>query len=64
VPRSEHEAALVQRIYRDAGPFGRAATEAAMRAIEGELGRGRPIRTYLDALVRLAARHGAEREEP
>jgi len=64
VPRSEHEAALVQRIYRDAGPFGRVATEAAMQRIGGELGGGRPIQTYLDALVRLAARHGAESEEP
>lgn len=63
VPRSDHEAALIQRIYRDTGPFGRAATETAMRTIAGELGRGRPIRTYLDALVRLAAR-SAEHEEP
>lgn len=59
VPRSDHEAALVQRVYRDTGPFGRAATEAALRIIAAELGQGRPIQTYLDALVRLAARLGA-----
>lgn len=51
VPRSDHEAALIQRLYRDVGPFSRAATEAAMRAIAAELGAGRPIQTYLDALV-------------
>lgn len=62
VPRSDHEAALVQRIYREAGPFGRAATEAAMRTIGAELGAGRPVKTYLDALVRRAVRAGQEGE--
>jgi transposase InsO family protein len=52
VPASDAEAALVQRVYNDIGPLPRAATEAAMRAIEHELGRGRPIRTYLDSLAR------------
>jgi len=60
VPRSDQEAALVQRVYRDVGPFGRAATETAMRTIAAELGSGRPIKTYLDALVHLAARQGAQ----
>jgi len=64
VPRSDSEAALIQRVYRDIGPFGRAATEAAMRTIRGELGTDRPIQTYLDALVRLAARPGAPDQEP
>lgn len=52
VPKSDAEAALVQRVYRDAGPWRRAATEAAMAAIGNELGLHRPIKTYLDALVR------------
>jgi putative transposase len=52
VPASDSEAALVQRAYRQAGPFSRAATEAAMEAIDKELGPHRPIKTYLEALVR------------
>jgi len=64
VPRSEREAALIQRVYRDAGPFGRAATEAALRGIAQQLGPGRPIKAYLDALVRRATRTGAEAKEP
>src|SRR5690606_22549659 len=60
VPRTDHEAALIQRIYRDAGPFGRGATEAAMATIGRELGRGRPLQTYLDELVRLARRDGED----
>jgi transposase InsO family protein len=52
VPRSDAEAALVQRVYRDIGPLPRAATETAMRTIATELGSGRPIKTYLDALQR------------
>lgn len=52
VPHSDAEAALVQRIYRDAGPLPRAATESAMRSIAVELGPHRPIKTYLDALLR------------
>jgi putative transposase len=52
VPHSDAEAALIQRIYRDTGPLPRAATEAAMRSIGVELGPHRPIKTYLDALVR------------
>jgi len=52
VPASDAEAALVQDIYRRIGPFTRAATERAMDAIVNELGPARPIKTYLDALVR------------
>jgi transposase InsO family protein len=52
VPQSDAEAATVQRLYREIGPFTRAATEAAFEAIARELGSGRPIQTYLDALAR------------
>lgn len=52
VPQSDAEAALIQDVYRRIGPFTRAATEQAMRAIANELGPARPIKTYLDALVR------------
>lgn len=52
VPHSDAEAATVQRLYRRIGPFTRAATEAAFQAIARELGSGRPIHTYLDALAR------------
>ena len=52
VPRSDAEAAIVQRLYRDIGPFSRAATEVAFGAIAEELGPARPLQTYLDAFVR------------
>jgi putative transposase len=52
VPRSDAEAALVQRVYRDIGPLPRVATETAMRTIAAALGSGRPIKTYLDLLQR------------
>jgi hypothetical protein len=52
VPRSDTEAALVQRIYREIGPLPGAATQTAMRHIAAELGPHRPIKTYLDALAR------------
>lgn len=51
VPQTDAEAALVQRVYRNIGPFSRKATEAAMHAIATQLGPQRPIKTYLDALV-------------
>jgi len=51
VPQSDAEAALIQRVYRKAGPWGRRPTEAAMVIIGETLGAGRPIKTYLDALV-------------
>jgi transposase InsO family protein len=56
VPRSDAEAALVQHFYREHGPFGRAATEAAMRSLAHELGAHRPMQTYLDALLHRVAR--------
>jgi putative transposase len=51
VPQSEHEAALVQRAYRKLGPLARLPTEAAFEAIGRELGSGRPLKAYLDALA-------------
>jgi transposase InsO family protein len=63
VPRSDAEADLIQRVYRDIGPFSRAATEAAMQTIESDLGPGRPIKSYLDALQRLATRADAQDDE-
>lgn len=53
VPQSDAEAALVQAVYRKIGPLPRAATESACAAIALKLGRGRPLKTYLDALARL-----------
>lgn len=52
VPTSDVEAALIQDIYRRIGPFTKAATEQAIQSIANELGPARPIKTYLDALVR------------
>jgi transposase InsO family protein len=52
VPDTDAEAAEVQRIYHQHGPWRRAATEAAVAAIAGQLGAGRPLRTYLEALIR------------
>jgi transposase InsO family protein len=52
VPRSDAEAALIQRTYRAIGPLPRRATEAALRTIGRQLGSGRPVPTYLDALAR------------
>lgn len=51
VPQSDAEAALIQRVYRKAGPWGRRPTEAAIAIIGNTLGPARPIKTYLDALV-------------
>ena len=51
VPHSDAEAALIQRVYQKAGPWGRRPTEAAIDMIGRQLGTGRPIKTYLDALV-------------
>jgi hypothetical protein len=60
VPQSDAEAALVQGIYREAGPWGRAPTEAAMALLRETLGPGRPIKTYLDALVARVVSDDAE----
>lgn len=51
VPRTDDEAALIQRAYASLGPLPREATHAAMRAICGALGPGRPLKAYLDALA-------------
>jgi transposase InsO family protein len=51
VPQTDAEAALIQRFYREEGPWGRAATEAAISVIRETLGHSRPIKTYLEALV-------------
>lgn len=52
VPRTDAEAALVQRAYAEIGPFARLACEEAFAAITADLGHGRPVKTYLDALAR------------
>ena len=64
VPGSDAEAALVQRVYRQVGPLGRAAAEAAMRAMARDLGTGRPVKTYLDELVRRHRLAQERLEEP
>ncbi|MCU0294263.1 MAG: hypothetical protein MUF10_20140, partial [Thermoanaerobaculaceae bacterium] len=51
VPRSDAEAALIQRTYRAIGPLPRRATETALRKIGHQLGAGRPVSTYLEALA-------------
>lgn len=51
VPRSDAEAARIHQVYRQVGPLSRQATEAALRGIAHRLGKGRPLSTYLDALV-------------
>lgn len=50
VPASEHEAALVHRLYRQIGPLPRIPTQNAFLDIKNRLGENRPIKTYLDAL--------------
>ena len=52
VPRSDAEAALVQRVYGEIGPLPKKATESAMRRIRRAKGPGRPLSVYLDALTR------------
>jgi transposase InsO family protein len=52
VPRSDAEAALVQKVYGEIGPLPKKATEAAMRRIRQKKGPGRPLTVYLDALER------------
>jgi transposase InsO family protein len=51
VPRSDDEAALIQRAYSALGPLPRDPTLAALRSIRRALGDGRPIKAYLDALA-------------
>jgi transposase InsO family protein len=56
VPRTDAEASLVQQLYSSIGPFTRKAVESAMSSIQTELGPGRPLKTYLDAMSRRVAR--------
>lgn len=51
VPRTDGEAAHVQRVWREHGPLARKPTETAFRAFGRSLGPGRPIKSYLDALI-------------
>ncbi len=51
VPRTDAEAALVQRVYRQIGPLASHPTRSAFQAIGRQLGSGRPLQVYLDALA-------------
>ncbi|MBI5545702.1 MAG: hypothetical protein HY901_17580, partial [Deltaproteobacteria bacterium] len=51
VPRSDDEAALVQRAYAAMGPLPRQATLTALDSIRRALGDRRPLKAYLDALA-------------
>jgi hypothetical protein len=63
VPTTDAEAALIQRVYGVIGPLPRRPTEGALAAISQELGTGRPIKTYLDALEqRVRAAHTKTKE--
>ncbi len=60
VPRTDAEASLVQRWYAAHGPFTRKAVETALASITRDLGSGRPVKTYLDALARRVVPGGRE----
>lgn len=64
VPRSEGEAALVQRVYQRIGPLPKKATESAFRVVRGELGRGRPISAYLEALAQRVVTESTPKRGP
>ncbi len=51
MPKSDAEAALIQRTYRDIGPLPKQATQDAIASITQQLGEKRPVKTYLDALA-------------
>ncbi len=51
VPKSDAEAALIQRTYRDIGPLPKQATQDAIASITQQLGEKRPVKTYLDTLA-------------
>ncbi len=51
VPKSDAEAALIQRTYREIGPLPKQATQDAIASITQQLGEKRPVKTYLDALA-------------
>lgn len=65
VPQTDAEAALIQRFYSKNGPLPHLATVAACKSLAAELGRNRPIKTYLDALARrivsTKTNHGSRR---
>lgn len=50
VPRSDAEAGFIQRTYAEIGPLPKKATEATLRRVRREIGQGRPISAYLEAL--------------
>ena len=52
VPQSDAEASLIHRLWNSVGPLGRFPTEKAFASIAAELGKGRAIKTYLEALAR------------
>lgn len=52
VPATDAEAARIHKVYATLGPLPRAATEEALRAICADLGPGRPLQVYLEALAR------------
>lgn len=52
VPQSDQEAARIHALWRDIGPLPRKPTERALHDIHHELGEGRALDIYLDALFR------------
>jgi len=52
VPRTESEAALIQRTYRNVAPISKGPTESLITSIGNQLGTGRPIKTYLDEFTK------------
>jgi hypothetical protein len=55
VPRSDAEAAVVQRLYAQIGPLAKKATETTLRRLRRELGPGRPLSAFLQALQKSVA---------
>lgn len=64
VPNTDAEAALIQRVYRQAGPWAKGPTQAAIAAIQQTLGSSRPIKTYLDALVARVVPQHTDKDKP
>lgn len=56
VPKSDAEAARVHRAWQTFGPLAKKPTDRALADIARELGPGRPLETYLDALERRVTR--------
>jgi transposase InsO family protein len=57
VPRSADEEARIHIVYRQIGPLPKLATEKAIRSLGQQLGKGRPVKAYLDALIRRVAKN-------